>query len=80
MMVRLEAVACDSEYVVNGAEDREKALELRQWLESTHLTFSLPGVLVGDLRPIVLVGTGSMGNGREDLASIRNRVSECDTL
>jgi hypothetical protein len=30
MMVRLEAVACDSEYVVNGAEDREKALELRQ--------------------------------------------------
>ena len=40
----------------------------------THLTFLLPGVLVRDFRPVILVLAGSMDDGREDL-SVRSGVA-----
>ena len=42
-------------------------MDLRRCLEPTHVTFSLPDVLVGDFSPVVLVPAGSMGRGWEDL-------------
>ena len=40
----------------------------------THLTFLLPGVLVRDFCPVILVLAGSMDDGREDL-SVRSGVA-----
>ena len=48
------------ECVLNSGMDREKTLCLRSRLEMTHLAFSLRGVLMGHLGPVVLVPPCSM--------------------
>ena len=67
-------VTCNSEQVVNRAVDREKSLNLYRQFETTHLAFLLPGVLVGDFSPVVLVLVGSMDDQWEDL-SVRSRIA-----
>ena len=74
MMDRFEMMTTNSEQVVNRAVDTEKALELWHRLESTHLAFLLPGVLVGDFSSVVFVLAGSMGDGWEDL-SVGGRIA-----
>ncbi len=74
MMDRFEMMTSDSQQIVNGAVDTEKALDLCRRIESTHLAFPLPGVLVGNFSSVVLVLAGSMGNGWEDL-SVRSRIA-----
>ena len=66
-MNRLEVVSANPEQVLNGTMDREKPLSLRHGLEASHLTLLLPGTLVRDLGPVVLVLTRSMFNRWEDL-------------
>ena len=63
-----------SEQVVNWAVDREKSLGLSHRLESTHLAFLLPAVLVGDFSSVVFVLASSMGDGWEDL-SVGGRIA-----
>ena len=53
MMDRLETMASEPESVVGGRMDHEKTLHLRCCLETTHLAFSLPGVLVGHLSSVL---------------------------
>ena len=67
MVNRLEVVSANPEQVLNGTMDREKPLSLRHGLEAAHLTLLLPGTLVRDLGPVVLVLTRSMFNRWEDL-------------
>ena len=73
-MDRSEMMTSNSEQVVNRAVDTEKSLDLCRRLESTHLAFLLPRVLVGDFSSVVFVLAGSMGDGWEDL-SVGRRIA-----
>ncbi len=74
MVDRFEVMTCNSKQIVNRAVDPEKLLNVSRRLESTHLAFLLPGVLVGDFNSVVLVLPGSMGDGWENL-SVRSRIA-----
>ena len=50
-----QEVAADPKQILNGSVHREKPLRLASGFEPAHLSFSLPGRLVGDFRPIVRV-------------------------
>jgi hypothetical protein len=55
MMDGPQEVAADPKQILNGSVHREKPLRLASGFEPAHLSFSLPGRLVGDFRPIVRV-------------------------
>ena len=74
-MDRLETMACELECVVGGRKDCESTLHLRCRLESTHLEFSLPGVLAGHLGSLVLVLPGSMSSRRAEFPAGRRIAS-----
>jgi len=57
----LEAMTGDPECVAKGRMDHQKSLRLPGRLEAPHVAFPPPAVLVGNLGPVVLVPSGSMG-------------------
>ena len=51
----LHEVASDPKEIIGGAVDGEKALDVAEGFEATHLAFPLPGGLVGDFGSVVLL-------------------------
>ena len=62
MMNCLQMVPPNPKQILNLTVNREKTLCMSHRLEPPHLAFFFSGVLVGDLRSIVLVLTGAMGD------------------
>ena len=60
----LAQVASIAKEIVNRAVDREKALDLSQRREPSHMVFALSGGLVRDLSPVVSVLPGVVSHGR----------------
>ena len=67
MMNGLKMLTTDSEQVLNGTVSREKTLSVGHWFEPSHLAFLLTRWLMRDFSLVVLVLTGAMNNGREDI-------------
>jgi hypothetical protein len=57
MINRSEKVATIAEQIANAGMDRKKALSLMSRLEASHLSFPLPGRLIGQLGTVVRVLT-----------------------
>ncbi len=68
MKVCPQEVTSDAEEILDDSVHREKSLRLSRGLKPSHLSLALACRLVGDVRPIVLVLTGSMLHRRKDLA------------
>ena len=73
-MDRFQMMSCHSEQVVKRPVEREKSLHLCRRIETAHLTFPLPSVLVGDFSAVVVVWPASMGDGG-DYLSVRRRIA-----
>ena len=60
MMSRFQSVPSESEEIQNETVNSKESLSLSGGLEPSHLSLSLPGRLVRDLRSIVRVLIGVM--------------------
>ena len=74
MIAGSEVVTANPKQILNQTVHRKETLGLSHRLELPHLAHPLSSVLVRDLRPVVLILTGLMGNGWEDF-SMRRRIA-----
>ena len=66
MIGRPQQMPSDPEEIQDDAVDGQETLRLNGGLESSHLSLSLAGRLVGDFRPIVCVLAGVVDDGGHD--------------
>jgi hypothetical protein len=56
-MASRQEMAAEAKEIIGWAMDRQKPLCLPRGFEAAHLSFLLPGRLMGDFRPVVLPGS-----------------------